>query len=62
MTLNDYVRQGIDDLMTTAAIMAADASDDPDHVAGVPMAFSHVGEALWKAWLSETKQTEDEVM
>lgn len=60
MNVNDYVRAGITDLMTNAAKLAADAFDDPDFVAAMPMAFFQAGEALWKAWLIETEQMEGE--
>ena len=56
MTLNEFVRSGIDALMAEAA--AKVVVDDQIIVAGLPMAFFHVGNALYQTWLLETYQME----
>ena len=57
MTLNEFVRDGIDALMAEAA--ANVVVDDQIIVAGLPMAFFHVGNALYETWMRETYQTEE---
>ena len=59
MTLNEFVRSGIDALMAEAATKTAGSLDDPNIVAGAPMAFFHVANALYETWLRETYQTEE---
>ena len=59
MTLNEFVRNGLHDLMVEAARSVAESSDDPDECAGVPMAFFHAENALWAAWLQVSFQAEE---
>lgn len=50
MTLNEFVKTGITNLITQAATLAAAETESPDEAAAIPLAFFALEMELQGAW------------
>ncbi len=53
LTLDQFIRDGISQIMVAAAETTASLADNPDDAAGIPLVFFGIEEKLLATWQAE---------